>query len=427
MRKVFIPLFIFLFSFNLTFAQKVALIVGIYKYDKKGRYLAFKKDLELMEKEFNCLGFKITRLDNPTDKEFKNKLEKIKQSLNKGDVFVLYYTGHGIKLSDGKTVALTFRNYDDEKGVGYIENSELNKTLRQIRARKLIIIDSCYSGGLKPFDIKSFGVCEKCKETKSFRTRDIVRSYGKTIKILSSREDEISFYDKDGSVFTKRFFSLGRFIFKKPLKRVKPKLKPKKRKQNPVIISTNYEIKLGNFLDIENNLNNLSCLPEPYFKPSKKKKEKEQDTDVISNIPSYLSIKVNRNNIVDLSSPILIYMKSNRAIRGYVYIFIGKDGKYRLVFPIINKDEGVENYIDGKTKFVFPYKRNDIILARKPAGEKQLLFFVLEEPIDINSLRNIDGFLVPSSELLNNLKKNSKIYKEIRFKVRNNNIFVGGY
>ncbi|CAF1253088.1 unnamed protein product [Rotaria sordida] len=80
--------------------RKLALVIGVedYKYCKKLQHA--KNDANSMESTLQSIGFIVTKKINSTHDEIETVLLKFKQSVQKGDMILFYFAGHGIQCED---------------------------------------------------------------------------------------------------------------------------------------------------------------------------------------------------------------------------------------------------------------------------------------------------------------------------------------
>lgn len=77
----------------------------------------------------------------------KNQLGSIwKSEATETDITVFYYSGHGSGSDCNKGALAIGKGYSDENQNSYITPGELRSYLKDIPGKKLIILDSCYSG-----------------------------------------------------------------------------------------------------------------------------------------------------------------------------------------------------------------------------------------------------------------------------------------
>lgn len=133
-----------------------------------------------------------------------------------GDTLYLYFSGHGTQVYDpaepdstGEAICL----YDDRKGISILKDHDLRNALDLVPGTKIVIFDSCFSGGMEraamihrpgyrkkalPFDRDTMRVYRAPKTLKTDP-----KPSGKTYFIFASSEDEFSYSTGDGGLFTK--------------------------------------------------------------------------------------------------------------------------------------------------------------------------------------------------------------------------------
>jgi len=138
-------------------AKRIALLVGVEDYaGSSNDLIGIDKDISKMRDLCISWGFSVNVLQNSLN--LKSILANYATTLNSNDIFIIYYSGHGTSIvdrngdeSDGRDEALVLSN---SKTNQYLIDDTFNLYLNRIRARKLIIIDSCHSGTIyKSFNI----------------------------------------------------------------------------------------------------------------------------------------------------------------------------------------------------------------------------------------------------------------------------------
>ena len=136
--------------------KKVALLIGVSQYDFEFEPLpATRKDVEAMQRILqhpDIGGFdQVTTLIDPTSAEMQEKIDALFQKCDRDDLVLLYFSGHGIK-DDSGTLYFTTRqtrrsptgNVSEWTAVAApFVHSKMNTCKSQ---RKILIIDSCFSG-----------------------------------------------------------------------------------------------------------------------------------------------------------------------------------------------------------------------------------------------------------------------------------------
>ncbi len=193
--------------------QKEALILGVSdymgtQYDLNGVI----KDVARMEKLFRSWGFHVTTINSYDSMNLESYLANY-SNLTANDNFIFYYTGHGYYTkdingdeADGKDEALVLS--DGVKNKLFIDDA-LFGYLNAIKAKKLVILDSCHSGTA----FKAFGDKPKPKtitnsqvsgiiKTKAFRVVDSRLAKGEYIVFSASKDKEQSLDTPNGGMFT---------------------------------------------------------------------------------------------------------------------------------------------------------------------------------------------------------------------------------
>ncbi len=196
--------------------QKEALILGVSdymgtKYDLNG----VKKDVPRMERLFRSWGFNVKVINSSDSMNLESYLSNY-TNLSANDNFIFYYTGHGYHTKDkngdevdGEDEALVLS--DGVKNKLFIDDT-LFGYLNAIKAKKLVLFDSCHSGTV----FKAFGDKPKPKtinesqvsgiiKTKAFRPMESRLTKGEYIVLSASQDREESLDTVDGGMFTNAF------------------------------------------------------------------------------------------------------------------------------------------------------------------------------------------------------------------------------
>jgi hypothetical protein len=140
-----------IYSRNIEINQK-ALIVGTNDYKGDARDLiGIERDIENVKGLISGWGFDVKVLKGAQTLNFQQALSEYANTLTNDDVFILYFSGHGSYAVDRSGDEL-----DDDRdelivlsdGVRnqFVVDDNIDKLLEKIKARKLVIFDSCYSG-----------------------------------------------------------------------------------------------------------------------------------------------------------------------------------------------------------------------------------------------------------------------------------------
>ena len=198
--------------------QKIALIVGVSDYagernDLNGIY----KDVNNMKKLFAQLGFKTVVLYNSDSINIVKYLNKYEKNLSSKDFFTFYYSGHGSHVEDisgdekdGQDETLVLS--DGTVNISLVDDT-LDRSFAHIKARKLMIFDSCHSGtASKALNGKTQSKTISSKAiTMSFPILEgevgyeELKNSGEYIVLSSSQDNEESLATPKGSLFTTSF------------------------------------------------------------------------------------------------------------------------------------------------------------------------------------------------------------------------------
>ena len=201
-------------------AQKEALLVGISNYggDPKNDLFGIDLDINKMERLLKGWNFKTKILYNQDSLLMKDYLTNYANRLSSSDTFVLYYTGHGSYVddkngdeSDGRDEALVLS--DGLRNIPLIDDN-LNQYLNAIKAKKLIMFDSCHSGTAHRGNVNSKIRAKTLPSNELTASLEKELKFGKEIEgnnyiILSaSKDSEQSLATRDGSLFTNEMYPL---------------------------------------------------------------------------------------------------------------------------------------------------------------------------------------------------------------------------
>ena len=88
---------IMLLMLNLATAKKIALVIGNSDY-KQGRLANPTKDADLIAQDLRDVGFSVTLKKNiKTAYKMEEIINDFARTLNKNDIAVVYYAGHGVQ------------------------------------------------------------------------------------------------------------------------------------------------------------------------------------------------------------------------------------------------------------------------------------------------------------------------------------------
>jgi len=218
MYKNIIIATILLFSTQ-AIAKKEALLVGIGDYGGDNDLMGIDLDIDKMKRLFKSFGFdNIKVLYNQESLEIADYLKNYAKNLNSNDTFALYYSGHGSFVTDKNGDEVDRKDEvlvlsDGVRNIPFIDDN-LNSYLNRIRARKLIIFDSCHSG------TANRGSSNSQIRIKSFPSKKLDAPLEKGIKIgkdiesgdyivlSASKDKEESLATTNGSLFTNEIYKL---------------------------------------------------------------------------------------------------------------------------------------------------------------------------------------------------------------------------
>ncbi|RKX81737.1 MAG: hypothetical protein DRP58_11420 [Spirochaetes bacterium] len=105
--------------FAVTEPARKALVVGNSAY-QAGSLTNPENDAESIAEVLKSAGFEVILTTNRNLRQMEGDLRSFRQSINKGDVALFFYAGHGVQV-DGKNYLLPV----DNKGIA--DNSELKR------------------------------------------------------------------------------------------------------------------------------------------------------------------------------------------------------------------------------------------------------------------------------------------------------------
>ncbi|SFV70203.1 hypothetical protein MNB_SV-13-240 [hydrothermal vent metagenome] len=185
-----------------------------------GGQINSEKDIVTMKRVLgDKYEFIIFNQAEATSINIRKKFKELAKQLNKDDTFVFYYSGHGDRfyIGDDKEpdhhddflVTSDFKCNSKTEVKNVLIDDELNYFYSQIKARKIIIIDSCHSSTMDKAVTnnsrsKQFKGCGDSFVTRGFYVNPKFRK-AKTKNILhfgAANEKESALSSPDGGVFT---------------------------------------------------------------------------------------------------------------------------------------------------------------------------------------------------------------------------------
>jgi TPR repeat protein len=126
-------------------AQRVALIVGVSKYDKVPSLANPAKDAKLVQATLQKLGFEVKVLTDPNRAELIEGLGAFEEAAKGSEAAVIYYAGHGAMI-DGVNYLLPKDAISTNKSAltgTSVESARLGQAMMGAKAVRLIILDAC--------------------------------------------------------------------------------------------------------------------------------------------------------------------------------------------------------------------------------------------------------------------------------------------
>lgn len=126
-------------------AQRVALIVGVSKYEKVPSLANPAKDAKLVQATLEKLGFKVQVLQDPNRLQLIEGLGAFEEAARDSEAAVVYYAGHGAMI-DGVNYLLPkdaiITNKSSLTGTA-VESQRLGQAMLGAKAVRLVILDAC--------------------------------------------------------------------------------------------------------------------------------------------------------------------------------------------------------------------------------------------------------------------------------------------
>lgn len=126
-------------------AQRVALIIGVSKYDKVPALVNPARDAKLVQATLQKLGFQVTTLTDPNRMQLLEGLGAFENAAKDSEAAVIYYAGHGAMI-DGVNYLLPKDAVSTSKTTltaSSLESASLGQALSGAKAVRLIILDAC--------------------------------------------------------------------------------------------------------------------------------------------------------------------------------------------------------------------------------------------------------------------------------------------
>lgn len=126
-------------------AQRVALIIGVSKYDKVPALANPAKDAKLVQATLQKLGFQVKVLTDPNRTQLIEGLGEFEETAKGSEAAVIYYAGHGAMI-DGVNYLLPKDAVSTNKSAltgTAVESARLGQSLMGAKSVRLIILDAC--------------------------------------------------------------------------------------------------------------------------------------------------------------------------------------------------------------------------------------------------------------------------------------------
>lgn len=198
-------------------AKLYALVIGINEYtnEKNNLNYAYSDAISVQEKLESISGSIFSSVDvtlllnkEASKSNIEASLKNIAQSASPNDVFIFYFAGHGILISENNhseyylAPSELVQMYDTEEHLNAlaISTASFRKSLSEIKAQKqLILLDACHSGGA----VDKFKTRGSAQEKSIFQ---LARSSGVVLIAASESEQYATEFDELGhGVFTYTF------------------------------------------------------------------------------------------------------------------------------------------------------------------------------------------------------------------------------
>lgn len=126
-------------------AQRVALVIGVSKYDKVPALANPAKDAKLVQTTLQKLGFQVKVLTDPNRTQLIEGLGEFEETAKDSEAAVIYYAGHGAMI-DGVNYLLPKDAVSTNKSAltgTAVESARLGQSLMGAKSVRLIILDAC--------------------------------------------------------------------------------------------------------------------------------------------------------------------------------------------------------------------------------------------------------------------------------------------
>ncbi len=136
--------------------RRLALVIGCSEYQYAGKLTNPLNDAEGIRKNLSELGFDVMHIENPSLKELKISIDDFGVELEKYDIGLFYFAGHGVQVKGLNFLIPVDANLKNERTVEY-DCVRADRVLSHMEASKnkvnLIVLDACRNN---PFE-RSWG------------------------------------------------------------------------------------------------------------------------------------------------------------------------------------------------------------------------------------------------------------------------------
>ena len=222
-------------------SRKVALLIGVSEYGEGIPSLSAPfNDVEAMKQVLEnpeMGGFEVKTLIDPEPILMQKRIKKLFTNCGKGDLVLLFFSGHGITDDDNKLYLATRITAKDDFDATAVPASFVQKQSKNSYAkRQVIILDCCYSGAFaEGWQAKSVGI--DLEKELGAEGRVVLTSSTATQTSFQQEDEELSLYtqylvegietgaadkDEDGKIYAHELHDYA----KAKVQEVKPKQKP---------------------------------------------------------------------------------------------------------------------------------------------------------------------------------------------------------
>lgn len=179
--------------------NRYALVIGQDAYRSRPLTTCVNDAKNMKQMLQQSMGFKpeniLLYLDRQVTKNrFEQAVREIARKAGPNDLVVIYYSGHGVRRGNQRAILLTTQEY--------IHTSEFTAWVSPMQAKTLVILDSCYAGGMYNPRIQNQMAAELKDTRQSFQP---IRQNRNIFFLASSTENQIS--------MTVRAVGMSRFTY----------------------------------------------------------------------------------------------------------------------------------------------------------------------------------------------------------------------